>query len=306
MARPPLPGSKLPPPPPVRPRRSRRAQQSYLAVGLGVLAVVVLLLAVLGAASLSNPNPNAEAGSEPAPVASQPLSNPPFQMPQPAAEPGTPAPAPTEPAVEEPPPSVTVRGSAQDVIARVKGSVVLVIAAREGEISSGSGFVVSNTQVATCNHVVANATRLMVVTADGRQSAATLLGADPDRDLAVLNCSGALPPALTLGNSDQARDGDEIAVTGYPVVGKFLDLGYEPSPSTTRGTISASRRRELAPGVAVEELQIDAAINAGNSGGPVYSSRDGTVLGIATSKLALEQNIGFAVSVNSLRRLLGR
>lgn len=313
MARPPIPGSKLPPPPLPGRRPARRGQQPYVAVSIAILALSFLLLAVLGIAVLSNPNPNSEAGSNPEPVATQPLGGPPFQMPEsaggvaPAPAPGIAlSPDPGTAAPVEPAPTVTVRGSAQDVIAGVKPSVVLVIAARDEEIGSGSGFVVSNTQVATCNHVVEGASRLVVITSDGRQNQAVVTASDPDRDLAVLTCSGPLPQPLTLGDASRVRDGDEIAVTGFPVVAKFLDLGYEPAASTSRGTISASRRRELAPGVETEELQIDAAINAGNSGGPVYSSRDGTVVGVASSKLAQEQNIGFAVSVNALRRLMGR
>jgi S1-C subfamily serine protease len=266
-----------------------------------MLVLTLAVIGILGVVSLSNPNPSPESGSVSEPVAAptgndylpvspEPLTIPPAPQPEPTPDPGP----------------VQARGSAQDVIAQVKPSVVLVIAARPEGIGSGTGFVVSNNQVATCNHVVQNAARLVVITSDGRQSAATVTAADGERDVAVLTCSGTLPPPLLLGDSDRVRDGDEIAVTGFPVIGKFLDLGFEPTASTTRGTVSASRRREVENGVEVEELQIDASINPGNSGGPVYSSKDGTVIAIASSKLEQEQGIGFAVSINTLRRLLGR
>src|SRR5206468_1963807 len=127
---------------------------------------------------------------------------------------------------------------------------------------------------------------------------------DPYQDVALLACRGPLPPPLALGNSDVVREGDEVAVTGYPVVDKFLNLGYAPLSSTNRGAISARQRRMTAGGT-VEELQTDAAINHGNSGGPVYSTRDGSVLGLASAILPHEHGIGFATPVNALRRLLG-
>jgi S1-C subfamily serine protease len=172
-------------------------------------------------------------------------------------------------------------------------------------VGSGTGFVVSANRVATCSHVVRDATRILIITPAGEQLPATVSAEEPRNDLAVLACNGRLPAPMHLGDSDRVRDGDEIAVTGFPVFGKFLDLGYEPTPSTTRGTVSASRRRKRG-GLSVHELQIDAAINPGNSGGPVYSTRDGSVVAIASAKLAQEHGIGFAVSVNQLRRLLGR
>ena len=195
--------------------------------------------------------------------------------------------------------------SAQDVVARVKGSVVLVLADTSDGISSGTGFVVSGSQVATCAHVIEDARRVLVITGDGRQIAAFPGGRDTLNDVAVLNCGMGLPPPVRLGNSDMAREGDEVAVTGYPVVDKFMALGYAPTSSTTFGRINAKRLR-MQGGFRVEELQTDASINPGNSGGPVYSTRDGQVVGLAASMLAQERGIGFASTVNALRRLLGR
>src|SRR5262249_19342889 len=98
--------------------------------------------------------------------------------------------------------------SPQDAIARVKASVVLVLAVSDDGISSGSGFVVNAGQVATCAHVLDGARRLIVVTADGQQQDAVPGALDPVQDVALLSCSDPLPPALTLGNSDLVREGD--------------------------------------------------------------------------------------------------
>lgn len=304
----------MPPPPPPRrlppplPGASRpRSKPQYLAVGVGVLAVTCVIAAVLGVASLSNPTPRPESGSTPEPVAVQPVGSTtpdPVGVPpdrSPAAEP---VPSPAAAPAPAPAPA-SAGGSAQDVIARVKRSVVLILALRPGEIGSGTGFVVGPGRIATCNHVVAEGGQLLVFV-DGSRREARVVQADPTTDLAILECGGTLPPPLPLADSGQVRDGDEIAVTGYPVVAKLIELEYDPAPSTTRGTVSARRRREVRPGAYVEEIQIDAAINPGNSGGPVYSTRDGSVVGVASSKLVEEHGMGFAIASGVLQRLVGR
>lgn len=191
------------------------------------------------------------------------------------------------------------------VIARVKASVVLILAVTYDGVSSGTGFAIGPNQVGTCAHVVEGAREILVVTADGRQFGARVGAADANNDVAVLTCNGALPPALQLGDSSRVAEGEELAITGYPVVGKLLALGYAPTSSTSRGTVSAKRMRSTPYGP-VEEIQTDAAINSGNSGGPVYLLRDGSVIGLAASKMTREQNIGFASSINALRRIAGR
>ena len=191
----------------------------------------------------------------------------------------------------------------QDVIAQVKQSVVLIIAQIPDGVASGTGFVVGQGQIATCAHVIEGATQIMAVTSDGRQIQCSIGGADPTADVAVLRCNAPLPPALALANPPTVRDGDPIAVTGYPVTGKFTALGFVPTASTSQGTINAKRVR-YQNGVAVDQLQTDAAINPGNSGGPAYSLRDGSVYGLAASGLVQERGISFAVSVSHLRRFL--
>lgn len=193
----------------------------------------------------------------------------------------------------------------QEIIARVKSSVVLVLARTAAGWGSGSGVVLDSNRVATCAHVVKDALQTLVLTADGRQLGATVAAADTTDDVAVLVTGAGLPPAATLGNSDQVREGDEVAVTGFPVVDKFYAEGFAAAASTSRGSIAA-RRNQLVEGVLSERLQTDATMNPGNSGGPLYSLRDGSVIGLAQSMMAEERGLYFATTVNALRRLLQR
>lgn len=196
-------------------------------------------------------------------------------------------------------------GSPQDVIARVKGSVLLILADGPSGLGSGTGFVISGNQVATCAHVIEGARSIQLFAPDGRRYRAAVGNADRLNDVAVLTVSGSLPPALSLGSYHQARDGDEVAVTGYPQVFSMLAEGYAPTPSTTRGAISAKRTQNV-NGMVVPQIQTDAAVNPGNSGGPLYSLRDGTVYGLAASLLGGSQGMNFASSVDALRRLASR
>lgn len=224
-----------------------------------------------------------------------------------------PAPAPAPPkAAPAPKATVSIRDAAakvsdapEDVIARVKRSVVLILTERDDGVASGTGFPVDDRHVATCAHVVANANQITLVTADGSRLHGSVSNQDPVTDVALLDTSGELPPPLELGTSTGIREGNEVAITGYPVVGKLLELGYIPVASTSRGTISALRQRQTDVGM-VEQLQTDASINPGNSGGPLYSVRSGVVLGLASARMVQESGIGFATPVKALRSLLGR
>jgi serine protease Do len=196
--------------------------------------------------------------------------------------------------------------SPQDLIARVKPAVILVAAAQGGGGSSGTGFVVAPGVVATCGHIVAGVKTVTLVTNYGSQVGGYVGSVDTLNDVALIYSAGAgLPPPIPLGNSDAVREGDEIAVTGYPLLIGMMELGFRPVASTSRGTISARRVRVMPEGP-VQLLQIDAPTNPGNSGCPVYSTRDGCVLGLVSTTLSSTQGISFAVPVNVVRRLLGR
>lgn len=153
----------------------------------------------------------------------------------------------------------------------------------------GSGFVISaEGHIVTNNHVIENAAEITVVFDDGSTLPAKLVGTDPKTDLALLKVEAdeALP-FVRFGDSDKARIGDWIVAIGNP-----FGLGG----TATAGIISA-RGRDLQAGPYDDFIQIDAPINRGNSGGPVFNT-DGEVIGVNTmiySPNGGSVGIGFAI-----------
>lgn len=163
---------------------------------------------------------------------------------------------------------------------------------------SGSGFFISEDgYVLTNYHVIEYAAEYgspaKVITHDGTEYVASVVGSDPDNDIAVLQVDATGLPYATLGNSDGIRVGDNVYAVGNP-------LG-ELQFSMTTGSVSATDRRittqNAAP--AINMFQIDAAVNSGNSGGPVYDNT-GEVIGIVTAKYSEEgiEGLGFAIPIN--------
>ncbi len=153
----------------------------------------------------------------------------------------------------------------------------------------GSGFLVSaDGHIVTNNHVIENAAEISVITNKGETYVARLVGTDPRTDLAVLKIDAEEPlPYVEFGDSDKARTGDWIVAIGNP-----FGLGG----SATAGIISA-RGRDLQAGPYDDFIQIDAPINRGNSGGPVFNT-DGEVIGVNTmiySPNGGNVGIGFAI-----------
>jgi serine protease Do len=152
---------------------------------------------------------------------------------------------------------------------------------------SGSGFVIQGGYVVTNNHVVDNAKKMTVEFADGRQVNATLVGTDEKTDLAVIKIDGGnLPPALQWGDSKRARPGDNVFAVGAP-----FGLGN----TVTSGIVSA-RGRSL-NGQYDDYIQVDAAINMGNSGGPLFD-QSGQVIGINSAIISPSggnAGIGFSI-----------
>ena len=159
-------------------------------------------------------------------------------------------------------------------------------------MSLGSGFVIDPTgYVVTNNHVIEESTDITVTLADGTEYPAKLIGTDPKTDLALLKVEAKAPlPFVPWGDSDKARVGDWVMAVGNP-----FGLGG----SVTTGIVSA-RSRDIHEGPFDDFLQIDAAINQGNSGGPTFDM-NGHVVGINTaifSPSGGSVGIGFAIPSN--------
>jgi S1-C subfamily serine protease len=176
-------------------------------------------------------------------------------------------------------------------------SVVRVMPLRSTGV--GCGVVVSaDGLILTNNHVAQGAKRHEIVTPDGRIHMASLIGDDPDTDLAVLKLDepGAAPPAR-LGDSKQLRRGQLVIAIGAP-------LGFDAT--VTAGVVSAlGRSLRGERGRMIEDLiQTDAALNPGNSGGPLVAST-GEVVGINTAIIAGAHNLCFAVAANTAHIVMG-
>jgi serine protease Do len=154
---------------------------------------------------------------------------------------------------------------------------------------SGSGFIIDRTGFILTNyHVIEDADRITVTLADGRALRGELVGADPAIDVALLHVSGAgTLPEAALGNSDDLRVGEWVCAIGNP-------LGYVHS--VTVGVVSFIGRK-LFDASLDDYIQTDAAINLGNSGGPLINAR-GEVIGINAAISSRANNIGFAVPIN--------
>jgi 2-alkenal reductase len=171
--------------------------------------------------------------------------------------------------------------------------------------SSGSGFVVDAQRgyVVTNNHVVENVrsegagAAFDVVFSDDRKLEARLVGRDPLTDLAVLQVPAQNLKAAVLGNSDAVPVGSTVVAIGSPL-GEFQN-------TVTSGIVSAKGRRVAAsPTVFLEDLlQTDAAINEGNSGGPLIWAATRQVIGVNTLVASNAAGLGFAVSSNTVRQV---
>ncbi len=157
------------------------------------------------------------------------------------------------------------------------------------ESSLGSGVIVSdNGYILTNNHVVEGADEIQVALRDGRNSEATIVGTDPESDLAVLKVELKNLPAVTIGQSDESRVGDVVLAIGNP---------FGVGQTVTMGIISAMGRNSVGINTYENFIQTDAAINPGNSGGALINPF-GHLVGINTaifSRSGGYQGIGFAI-----------
>ncbi|WP_296523898.1 trypsin-like peptidase domain-containing protein [Rhodoplanes sp.] len=186
------------------------------------------------------------------------------------------------------------------MVDRIGPAVVrLDVAGPQGRGGSGSGVIVSpDGLIVTNHHVVTASPRLKVTTADGMRLNARVVGIDPDTDLALARVEESLAlPAATLGDSRKLRRGQLVIAIGNP-------LGFEST--VTAGVVSAlGRSLRASSGRLVDDLiQTDAALNPGNSGGPLVASH-GEVVGINTAIIQGAQGICFAIAANTVKHVIG-
>ncbi len=223
-----------------------------IGVGGGAVAGGLVALVVTGRAASAAPADVARSASMPEPVQ--------------AASRLAPS---TQSAVGESAHSDSVVAAVQKVAPAV---VTVIVTTRQGR-GSGSGVVITaQGHIVTNNHVVENATGLRVLFADGTLQEARLIGTDPLNDIAVIRVQGAVPGVASIGDSARLQPGETVMAIGSPL-GNFRN-------TVTAGVVSALNRS--IPGTGLEGLiQTDAAINSGNSGGPLINLA-GEVVGINT------------------------
>jgi serine protease DegS len=165
----------------------------------------------------------------------------------------------------------------------------------------GSGVVIDRAgYVVTNYHVIRDADEIFVQLADGRTAVPTLVGTDPDTELALLKIDLPNLPEIRLGRSDTLQVGDVVLA-----IGNSLGL----SQSVTMGIVSATGRGQLFQLAFQDFIQTDAAINVGNSGGALINAR-GELVGINTAVVSaaagqdMPEGIGFAIPVNLVRGVM--
>lgn len=199
-----------------------------------------------------------------------------------------------------------------DVVEKAEPSVVKVVGVIPGQQTffgmsddqqvSGSGFIITEDgYIITNNHVVDSTNQVNVILSDGSTIPARIVSTDIFADLAVLKVEGKMPGVAVLGDSDNLKPGESVIAIGSPL-GDFRN-------SVTVGVISATGRTlDTGNGYEMENLiQTDAAINSGNSGGPLVNLA-GEVIGINTLVVrgdgmgsAIAEGLGFAIPSNTAR-----
>ena len=205
--------------------------------------------------------------------------------------------------------STDIETSVTQAVEKVGPAVVTIVGTIPGQMTffgqtgdqtvSGSGFFISDKgYILTNNHVVEGTKEVNIVLSDGSEEKATLIGTDPYSDIAILKTDGKVPAVGTLGNSELLKSGESVIAIGSPL-GNFKN-------TVTVGVVSATGRSiDTGQGYQIEDLiQTDAAINQGNSGGPLVNLA-GEVIGInnmivrGSGSGAIAEGLGFAIPVNT-------
>jgi len=198
-------------------------------------------------------------------------------------------------------------------VQKVGPAVVTVVGTIPGQMTffgptsdqtvSGSGFFISDQgYILTNNHVVEGTKEVKLILSDGTEQTASIVGTDQYSDIAVLKTNGNVPAIASLGNSDQLDPGESVIAIGSPL-GNFKN-------TVTVGVVSATGRSiDTGNGYQIEDLiQTDAAINHGNSGGPLVDLA-GEVIGINTLVVRnsgmgdVAEGLGFAIPVNTAQAI---
>ena len=214
-----------------------------------------------------------------------------YAIPAPSSTPATATSTPSSTPVSTATPTIA------ELVRNVEGGVVQIITIT----SLGSGFIIdADGRVVTNQHVVGGNRSVTVRLSDGTEYQAAVLGVDVNADLAIVDITPEIAVSrVPLGDSDLVQRGEEVLVVGYP-------LGYQlgQSQTVTRGIISGRMLLN-----SVEHIQTDAAMNPGNSGGPLFNRR-GQVIGVNTWGIRETpdgrpvEGISFAVSINELKSRL--
>ena len=159
-----------------------------------------------------------------------------------------------------------------------------------GVIIDSSGYILTN------NHVIEDAERIQVSLTDGRVLKGRLVAADPSSDIAVVKVEAQDLKAAELADSGQLKVGQVVLAVGNP-------FGLSGGPTVTSGVVSAVNRHiQSERGILEGLIQTDAAVNPGNSGGPLVDIR-GKVIGVNTAIIPFAHGIGFAIPMNNARKI---
>ena len=185
--------------------------------------------------------------------------------------------------------------NSQDLQTNIYGQVSKTASVGSGFIISEDGYVVTN------YHVIKGGTKITIITYDEQEHPATIVGYDEVNDVALLKMEGSFS-CVSIGSSDELQVGDQVMAIGNP-------LG-ELTSTLTVGYVSAKDRMVSTDGTAINMLQTDAAINSGNSGGPLFNAK-GELVGINTAKYsgtsssgASIEGIGFAIPIDDVIGIL--